>query len=111
MTCFLLGDYKDGKYNCVVTSTTFNLAKEAFLHVAAAEVSAATFHLLFMEDIHWESPSFWVLCCSNQSRSKDPVFVTICQGHCIQNSESLLILFLKHTYAHIAEDYVYDASC
>ena len=102
--CFLLGDDKAGEYNCVVASTTFNLAKEAFLHVAAAQVSAGAFHLVFMEGIHWEPPSFRVLCCPNQLRSEDPVFVTICHGHCIQNSESLFILFLKHTYVHVAED-------
>lgn len=77
---FLSGDWtRTENNNCVVASVTFSLAKEAFLHEAAAALAAALFHLAFMES--YLLGTFWVLgaVLSKLIQNNRPVIVPI--GH------------------------------
>ena len=101
---FLSGDWTKTENNdSVVASPTFYLAKAAIVPEAAMAVAAAIVPLAFMTRSSLGTSWVLGLCYPNQSRSRDLVIVTICQGNCIQITESL-ILFLTYTHAHSADN-------
>lgn len=105
VTCsFLSGDWTKTENNdSAVASPTFSLAKAAFVPEAAMAGAAATVHLAFMTRSSLGSSWVLGLCSPNQCRSRDLVTVTICQGNCIQNTESLIV-FVTYTQAHSADN-------